>query len=69
VTGWIKTTANAQTLNERETELKQLNGKYNQCAEHNARLYAIGVELMTSTRRKALWGPSWKGTLYTGEKG
>jgi chromosome segregation ATPase len=35
-----------QTLQEREKELKQINRKYDQCAESNARLYTAADELI-----------------------
>lgn len=35
-----------QTLQDREKDLKQVNQKYDQCAQHNARLYAISDELI-----------------------
>lgn len=45
-----------QTLNEKEKELAQLRAKYNQCAEHNARLYSIGEELIDRYQRKSVMG-------------
>jgi hypothetical protein len=46
----------ALTVLERELELKQLNGKYNQCAENNARLYVIGDELIEKYKKKSVMG-------------
>jgi hypothetical protein len=46
----------AQTLLERELELKQLNGRYNQCAENNARLHVIGEELIDRYQKKGVMG-------------
>jgi len=43
-----------QTLQDREKELKQESRKYDQCAEHNARLYAIGEELIRKYRDKGV---------------
>ncbi|MGD0231891.1 MAG: hypothetical protein ABSC19_16310 [Syntrophorhabdales bacterium] len=43
-----------QTLQEREKELKALNRKYDQCAEHNARLYVIGDELIKRYQNKGV---------------
>lgn len=45
-----------QTLSEREKELGRLQAKYNQCAEHNARLYFIGEELIDRYRKKGVMG-------------
>ena len=41
-----------KALQEREKDLKQLDQKYNVCAEHNARLYAIGNELIGRYQNK-----------------
>ncbi len=43
-----------QTLQEREKELKALNRKYDQAAEHNARLLAIGDELIRKYESKGV---------------
>ena len=47
-----------QTLQEREKELKQLTvdsrRKYDQCAEHNARLYTIAEELIRKYESKGV---------------
>lgn len=43
-----------QTLQEREKELKALNRKYDQAAEQNARLYAIGDELIRHYESKGV---------------
>ncbi len=47
-----------QTLQEREKELKQLTAdsqrKYDQCAEHNARLYMIADELIHKYENKGV---------------
>ncbi len=43
-----------QTLKEREKEVKALNEKYDRAAEHNARLYAIGNELIRKYESKGV---------------
>lgn len=45
-----------KTLSEREGELKDLHGKYNRCAENNARLYGIGEELIDKYKKKGVMG-------------
>jgi chromosome segregation ATPase len=46
----------AVTLQDKERELAQLDGKYNQCAENNVRLYTIGDELIEKYKKKSLMG-------------
>jgi chromosome segregation ATPase len=41
-----------QALQEREKHLKELNGRYDRCAENNVRLYAIGLELIKQYQDK-----------------
>jgi len=43
-----------QALQEREKDLKALSQRYDQCAEHNARLYTIGDELIRKYRGKGV---------------
>ena len=43
-----------RTLQERETELKQLGRKHDRCAEQNARLWSIGDELIKRYQRKGV---------------
>ncbi len=44
----------ARTLKEREKDLKTLDGKYDRCAEQNARLCLIGGELVEKYRNKGV---------------
>jgi len=54
----LKARQTFQTLQEREKELKQLTAdshrKYDQCAEHNARLYTISEELVRKYESKGV---------------